>query len=334
MTRERRTAPNVGGFYPGRRALDLAGPERGSTGAMAAIRRSSSGGAERATGVLGGVHCSSTHLSRERASAPKRLTSSLWSVPRNSLWRDSSQAAEGAEPPVRQGTRNGTPGHRKSMAAACSALQAVTAPSSQQVGKAATLNTAEAGDTVVGHTWQSWLSQLFPRLIRMQPLIVLSLGLVFFWMVLLGFAVVFFLIGDGCFAVPPGERFSFLQMTWLSVHTISTVGYGTISPTCFSAQFVVGIESYCSVLVQAAVSAYVVFVMMRSRTRIRFSKNCLITRGDVDPELGERPIDINFRLIRNRRLARGMRSCARARARVHPHHHEHAMRRREPHIGA
>ena len=43
--------------------------------------------------------------------------------------------------------------------------------------------------------------------------------------------------------------------------------------------------------------------MMRSRARIRFSKHCLISHGVLEPELGERPVDINFRLIRESHTA-------------------------------
>ena len=53
--------------------------------------------------------------------------------------------------------------------------------------------------------------------------------------VLLLFAVIFWLIGPDCYELG-GASFSFLEMTWLSVHTISSVGYGSFHPTCASSQ--------------------------------------------------------------------------------------------------
>lgn len=49
-----------------------------------------------------------------------------------------------------------------------------------------------------------------------------------------------------------------------------------------------------SLRAQAIIGAYVVFVFMRSRARVRFSKNCLISRAPQEDEY----LTLNFRLVR------------------------------------
>jgi hypothetical protein len=169
-------------------------------------------------------------------------------------------------------------------------------------GKAASVNNI-SGDVVLINNLRSRIGQVVPRIIRQHPLVVILSGLALYVAVLLVFACVYYAIGEGCFYNTSG-RFDFLEMTWLSVHTISTIGYGSVHPTCASSQLVVSVEAYVSVLVQAVVSAYVVFIFMRSRTRIRFSKNCLVTRDthayvpDIENGNDGAPIDVNFRLMR------------------------------------
>ena len=45
-------------------------------------------------------------------------------------------------------------------------------------------------------------------------------------------------------------------MLYLSLHTFSSVGYGSIYPTCAAAQWVVFVESYATLLVQGAFGGY------------------------------------------------------------------------------
>lgn len=71
------------------------------------------------------------------------------------------------------------------------------------------------------------------------------------------------------------------------MHTFSSVGYGSVAPVCAGAQVLVLIECYLALLIQAIVGAYVVFVFMRSRARVRFSKNVMITRVQELQERGD-----------------------------------------------
>jgi len=167
-------------------------------------------------------------------------------------------------------------------------------------GKAASLHAGSSGDIVTINNLRSRLSQVVPRLIRLNPLIVIILGLVLYVAVAFVFALSFWWCGAGCFDVTDGEDFTFVEMLWLSVHTFSTVGFGSIFPTCTAGQVLVLVESYISLLVQAVVGAYVVFIFMRSRAKIRFSKNCLVSgaaSAESSCQTGEYA-SINIRLVR------------------------------------
>ena len=84
-----------------------------------------------------------------------------------------------------------------------------------------------------------------------------------------------------------------MEVLWLSVHVMSTIGFGSAVPVCASGQALVLLESYFSLLFQAMIGAYVVFVFMQSRAKVRFSKNCLVTRKQ-EPARTE----LSFRLVR------------------------------------
>lgn len=182
-------------------------------------------------------------------------------------------------------------------------MGAMTGMSTHKTGKAASVNAGPSGEVRIINNTRSRFRQLVPRLIRLHPIVVLSFGLMLYFTVLLLFAVIYYAIGSDCFKIVDGGEFSFLEMTWLSVHTISTIGYGSIHPVCAVSQFVVSLESYVSVLVQAVVSAYVVFILMRSRAHIRFSKNCLVSRVGFSVDAGEDILELNFRLVRESHTA-------------------------------
>lgn len=150
-----------------------------------------------------------------------------------------------------------------------------------QSGKSASLHVEPSGEVVaINRRSSSKLSQIVPRLLRLQPMAVFLLGALFYASVALTFACLYFVTGSACFDLVDAD-FAFLEMLWLSVHTFSSVGFGSVYPTCSAGQLLVLLESYCALLVQAVVGAYVVFVFMRSRAKVRFSKLCLITRVRV-----------------------------------------------------
>jgi hypothetical protein len=54
------------------------------------------------------------------------------------------------------------------------------------------------------------------------------------------FAVFFYFFGTDCFSFSiDGVDFSFHELLWLSVHTFSSVGYGSVAPICAGAQVLV-----------------------------------------------------------------------------------------------
>ena len=53
--------------------------------------------------------------------------------------------------------------------------------------------------------------------------------------------------------------FSFEEALWLSVHTFSTVGYGSIYPVCLGGHFFVVFESFVSLLITATMGGAIFF---------------------------------------------------------------------------
>ncbi len=110
-----------------------------------------------------------------------------------------------------------------------------TAP---HVGKAASLHYSAAKKvTIVNPSTSSRLSQLVPKLLELGSLTVIGLGMLMYsaWVTI--FALLFFAAGEECFGLDAlVSEFNFSEMLWLSVHTFSTVGYGSTFPVCASTQ--------------------------------------------------------------------------------------------------
>lgn len=66
-------------------------------------------------------------------------------------------------------------------------------------------------------------------------------------------------------------------MLWLSVHTFSTVGYGSAHPTCAAAEVLVLAESFVQLVLTFWFSGFTIFAAMRPRSRVRFSKHYLLS---------------------------------------------------------
>ena len=66
------------------------------------------------------------------------------------------------------------------------------------------------------------------------------------------FAAFYFVLGEGCFKLEAG--FSFEAVLWISVHAFSTIGFGSLAPlqTCTTAQVLILLESFVSLLVRAS----------------------------------------------------------------------------------
>ena len=116
----------------------------------------------------------------------------------------------------------------------------------EETGKAAVSHGDVFREVVItGRRSAQWrLSQLIPALLRLNPLTVIALGLGVYALCVALFAALFYAAGAECFGFSvAGAQFSFAEMLWFSVHTFSSVGYGSIYPTCSPAQVVVFFET-------------------------------------------------------------------------------------------
>jgi len=92
------------------------------------------------------------------------------------------------------------------------------------------------------------------------------------------FALIYYSLGAECFAFSSDSaEWDFRRVLWLSVHTFSTIGYGTSVPDCTAAEVLVLLESYVALLLTFWFSGFTIFFAMRPRSRVRFSKNYLLS---------------------------------------------------------
>jgi inward rectifier potassium channel len=92
------------------------------------------------------------------------------------------------------------------------------------------------------------------------------------------FALIYFAMGPGSLAESDGAfaAGSFLQAFFFSVQTFATIGYGSIVPLTRSANAVVLLQSFCS-LVSVALATGLVFARFsRPIPRIRFSRRAVV----------------------------------------------------------
>jgi len=127
---------------------------------------------------------------------------------------------------------------------------------------------------------------IFERLItfvlRLSPSALLCTAAVIYLGFCFLFGLLFFALGEECFALP-STGWGFDEAMWLSVHTFSTVGYGSIYPLCLGGHLLVLLESFLSLIVTALIGGAIFFEVVRPRSRVRFSKNCLV---DTHPSGG------------------------------------------------
>lgn len=177
-------------------------------------------------------------------------------------------------------------------------------PGGRRVSSANIGSANHLGDRPMRHiNAQKHMFDVGRRLLVARPMIVLSFGLVLWVTIALIFAVLFLICGESCYT--GHTHFNFATMFYLSIHTFSTVGYGTVAPndTCALPQILMLIESYISLMITAGIGGYVFTVFVRSRPRLRFSDNILVTRrgkGNVavaDVETADVETFLTFRII-------------------------------------
>lgn len=135
------------------------------------------------------------------------------------------------------------------------------------------------GSATVNHTGMArthLLANLVPRLLRLHPLHVVIIGACFYTFWCLLFGGLYYAVGAQCYSTD--DDFNFAECLWLSVHTFSTVGYGSIYPTCIVGQLLVMTESYVALVVTSVMGGRILFEVMRPRSRVRFSNVFLLDK--------------------------------------------------------
>jgi inward rectifier potassium channel len=108
------------------------------------------------------------------------------------------------------------------------------------------------------------------------------------WTKLLGILFLLYVLGNSFFAwlfsrIPnsiEGRTPSFEEAFHFSVQTMSTIGYGSLSPSGTAANLIVFIESFIGLISVAIVTGIVFARISRPQAKIRFSKNVLRTKFD------------------------------------------------------
>jgi inward rectifier potassium channel len=93
------------------------------------------------------------------------------------------------------------------------------------------------------------------------------------------FAVVYFLLGPGALTGKPELDYAsrFLQCFFFSSQTLTTVGFGAISPVSPAANIVAALEALCGLLGFAVATGLLFGRVSRPSARIGFSRNALIS---------------------------------------------------------
>jgi inward rectifier potassium channel len=128
----------------------------------------------------------------------------------------------------------------------------------------------------VGQTWQAFHPWLYVVNMSWPGFITLVCSV--YSLVNIGFAVLYFLMGPGSIhgSEAPTEAGRFLNCFFFSGHTLTTVGYGTLSPVGVSANLTATLEALVGLLAFAVITGLLVARASRPSARIEFSRNALI----------------------------------------------------------
>jgi len=109
----------------------------------------------------------------------------------------------------------------------------------------------------------------------------------------LTFALLFYACPASCYSLG-SDAYFFYEMLWLSIHTFTTVGYGTVAPAkCIVPHMFVFFENFSQLLIVAISTSMLLSKFMRPSPtgQVRFSRNFLIT-DEADGQW------LTFRLVR------------------------------------
>ncbi len=125
------------------------------------------------------------------------------------------------------------------------------------------------------------------------------------------FAVIYVLAGDGALsgahATTTGDRF--VESFFFSVHTLATIGYGSLAPKTLTANLIVTLETLIGLVGVAVIAGISFGRFSRPVARIRFSRNALIApyRGGrafmfrIVNQRSSQLVDLHARVLLSRR---------------------------------
>ena len=105
------------------------------------------------------------------------------------------------------------------------------------------------------------------------------------WFNLIFLALFFYLLGNaffaGIFTLLPrsinGQTPTFVEAFFFSVQTMSTIGYGSLSPTGVTANLLVTLEAFTGLIMVAIMTGVFFAKLSKPHAKIRFSKNILLS---------------------------------------------------------
>jgi inward rectifier potassium channel len=124
-----------------------------------------------------------------------------------------------------------------------------------------------------------WSSlSLYHALLAMSWWKFFGLTVLFYFGANLLFAIAYLLCGPGALSAPEGSGIEsrFLLAFFFSVHTLATIGYGTISPVGLAANIIVSIESFVGLFGLALCTSLLFARFSRPTARILFSHQAIV----------------------------------------------------------
>ena len=128
---------------------------------------------------------------------------------------------------------------------------------------------------MVGKSYMEIYHAFSALMLRLPLWETILIGLVVSLLTCLIFAGLFAAGGEACYFPDADNGKYFEEMLWLSVHTWSTVGYGSVFPICAGGQVLVFLQSYIVIMLNTVLMGVVLYQFLVARPRIRFSKNML-----------------------------------------------------------
>jgi inward rectifier potassium channel len=125
-----------------------------------------------------------------------------------------------------------------------------------------------------------WMHDVYHLLLRIRWS-VLILGMwVGYLMLNLAFAFLYRWEGNNISGATPGDLWS---AYWFSVQTLSTIGYGTMSPTSWGSNMIATVESFIGLVLVALGTGLMFAKFSRPTARVSFSQPILISRRNGRP---------------------------------------------------